>query len=287
MSLFGQVTIIGVGLLGGSLAKICKQQKLAGKVVGFGRSAERLEQAKQLGLLDRGETDLKAAVENADLVVLCSPVATIVPLVRDLLPFLKPGCLITDVGSVKQSLVTKIESFLPDTIHFVGSHPIAGGEKSGFEAASADLFQGAKCIVTPTSKTDASALAKIKELWQKTGMEVIDMDMEEHDFIFGAVSHLPHVIAFTLMNTIGELSSRNYDDITSFSGGGLKDITRIASSNPVMWRDIFVSNKAPMLELIDTFSATLHKVRSLIEQEDGKTLEQTCETANKYRLNLT
>jgi len=286
MSPFRQITIVGVGLLGGSLAKICKQRGLADKIVGFGRSAAKLEQAKRLGIIDTGLTDLRASVAEADLVVLCSPVGMIVPLAREMAAHLQPGCIVTDVGSVKKSLVAAIEPLLPGSIHFVGSHPIAGGEKSGFETATADLFQGAKCIVTPTPKTDAAALAKIKELWEQTGMEVVELDVEEHDFIFGAVSHLPHVIAFVLMNTVGGIATKNYAEITSFSGGGLKDITRIASSNPVMWRDIFLSNKVPMLDLIDKFEKSLREVRSMIEKEDGGSLERTLETANKHRLNL-
>ena len=287
MSLFGQITIIGVGLLGGSLAQACRKHGLADKVVGFGRNHEKLEKAKGLQIIDAYETDLQAAVATADLVVLCPPVNAMTPLVREMASSLRPGCLVTDVGSVKKSVVGEIQALMPESVYFVGSHPIAGGEKSGFEASSPDLFQNEKCIVTPTPKTNPSALKKINELWEKAGMQVITMDVEEHDQIFGAVSHLPHVIAFVLMNTIGGLTTKNHEEITYFSGKGLKDITRIASSDPVMWRDICLSNKKPVLNLIDKFQGTLQQVRNLIEKEDSRLLEQTFETAKKYRLNLT
>jgi prephenate dehydrogenase len=286
MSLFGQITIVGVGLLGGSLAQVSKRHSLADKVVGFGRSQEKLKKAKSLNIIDEYETDLQSAVAGADVVVLCSPVSVMTPLVREMVSFLQPGCLVTDVGSVKKPLVGEIQALMPEGTYFVGSHPIAGGEKTGFEASRPDLFQDEKCIVTPTPKTNPDALKKIAELWEQAGMQVITMDVEEHDLIFGAVSHLPHVIAFVLMNTLGGISTNNHDEITAFCGKGLKDITRIASSDPVMWRDICLSNKKPVLNLIDKFQGTLQQVRNLIENEDSQLLEQTFETAKKYRLNL-
>lgn len=287
MRLFGQITIIGVGLLGGSLAQACKKRRLADKVVGFGRNPAKLEKARALQIIDSYETDLQAAVATADLVVLCPPVSTMAPLAREMAPALRPGCLVTDVGSVKKPLVGEIQALMPDSVYFVGSHPIAGGEKSGFEASTPDLFQDEKCIVTPTPKTNPSALEKIRELWGYAGMRVITMDVEEHDHIFGAVSHLPHVVVSVLMNTIGGISTKNHEEIISFSGNGLKDTTRIASSDPVMWRDICLSNKKQVLNLIDKFQGTLQQVRNLIENEDSQLLEQTFETAKKYRMNLT
>jgi prephenate dehydrogenase len=287
MSLFRQITIVGVGLLGGSLAKAVRQQGLADKIFGFGRNREKLEKAQALNIIDAYATDLESAVAHADLVVLCSPVSVMMPLVREMVSFLQPGCLVTDVGSVKKPLVGEIQSLMPEGVYFVGSHPIAGGEKSGFEASTADLFQDEKCIVTPTPKTNSSALNKTKELWKQVGMHVITMDVEEHALIFGAVSHLPHVIAYVLMNTLGSVSTKNHEEVTAFCGKGLKDITRIALSDPVMWRDICLSNKKPVLNLIDKFQGTLQQVRNLIEKEDGQLLEQTFETAKKYRMNLT
>jgi prephenate dehydrogenase len=286
MKPFQQITIVGVGLLGGSLARVCKKKGLVEKVVGFGRHPERLKKAQELGIIDSYATDLQTAVKHADLVVLCTPVSNLGPIAGEMTPFLKPGCIVTDVGSVKKTVVGDIQSQLPDSVYFVGSHPIAGGEKSGFEASSADLFEQQKCIVTPTPKTNASALARVTELWEQTGMQVINLDVEEHDTIFGAVSHLPHVIAYTLMNTIGDISTKNHAEVISFSGGGLRDITRIAASSPALWRDICLSNKKPVLSLIDKFQTTLQQVRNTLENEDGQLLEQTFQTANKYRSNL-
>lgn len=286
MKPFQQITIVGVGLLGGSLARVCKKKGLAEKIVGFGRHSKRLEKAQEIGIIDSYATDLQAAVKDSDLVVLCTPVGTLGPLAGEMAPFIKPGCIVTDVGSVKKAVVGAIQPQLPDSVYFVGSHPIAGGEKSGFEASTADLFEQQKCIVTPTSKTNASALARVTELWEQTGMQVISLDVEEHDAIFGAVSHLPHVIAYTLMNTIGEISTKNHAEVISFSGGGLRDITRIAASDPVLWRDICLSNKKPVLSLIDKFQATLQHVRNTLENEDSQLLEQMFQTANKYRSNL-
>ena len=286
MKPFEQITIIGVGLLGGSLARVCIKKGLVEKVVGFGRYPEKLKKAQELGIINSCATDLETAVKNADLVVLCTPVSASAPLAREMAPFLQSGCVVTDVGSVKKSVVGDIQSLMPDSVHFVGSHPIAGGEKSGYEASSPDLFEQQKCIVTPTPKTNPSALARVKELWEQTGMQVIAMDVEEHDYIFGAVSHLPHIIAYILMNTIGEISTKNYEEIISFSGKGLKDTTRIASSDPLMWRDICLSNKKSVLSLIDKFQGTLQQVRNTIDKEDRQLLEQTFETAKKYRLNI-
>ncbi|NIQ03622.1 MAG: prephenate dehydrogenase/arogenate dehydrogenase family protein, partial [Nitrospinaceae bacterium] len=231
--------------------------------------------------------DVREAVRDADAIVVCVPVQAIVPLVREMLPAVSSGCLITDVGSVKKPLVREIESCLPPSVRFVGSHPIAGGEQSGVEASDPDLFQGAQCIVTPTAATDAQALQRIVHLWTEVGMEVVEMDADEHDRVFGAVSHLPHVIAFALMNTIGAVKTKNYPDVSTFSGGGLKDITRIASSHPVMWRDICLTNKEPILHLIDQFQETLNRIRTGIDRDDAAGLEKEFETANRYRLNLT
>ncbi len=287
MKLFNQLTIVGVGLLGGSLARAVRKLGLADTLVGCGRNLDNLQEAKSLGLIDAYKQDPAAAVKGSDGVILCSPVGTMQSLVEAMLPSLEAGCLLTDVGSVKSSVVQQIEALLPEHIAFIGSHPIAGGEKSGLHASSAELFQGANCIVTPTGRSKPEALTKTCSLWERLGMRVVTMDVEEHDFIFGAVSHLPHVIAYVLMNTIGGLSTENHGEITSFSGKGLKDITRIAGSDPVMWRDICVANKRPVLHLIDDFQEALLKVRQWIEEEDGGALKESFASANRYRLNLT
>lgn len=286
MKLFQKVTIIGVGLLGASLAKACKGRGLVDEITGYGRNCENLRKAKDLKIIDHYSGDLSEAVSDADLVVLCTPVSTIVPLIQSLVSQVQPGTIITDVGSVKESVVHSADKLMPEGIFFVGSHPIAGGENSGLESSTASLYQDAKCIVTPTEKTDTTALKKISVLWHALGMNVISLSAEEHDFIFGAVSHLPHIVAYALMNTLGGLKTPNNLEVTGFSGAGLRDITRIASSDPVMWRDICLSNRNHSLSLINRFQNKLEEIRNTIERGDGQELEKEFVAANKYRLNV-
>ena len=286
MKLFGKMTIIGVGLLGASLAKACKERDLVEEVAGYGRNRENLEKARALKIIDHCPADLAEAVKDADLIVLCTPVTTIIPLIQNMIARIRPGALITDVGSVKEPIVKEAEKLVPKGVFFVGSHPIAGGENSGLEASTANLYQGAKCIVTPTDKTNNSALEKISALWQAVGMQIINLSAEEHDFVFGAVSHLPHIVVYALMNTLGSLRTQDNREVTAFSGAGLKDITRIASSDPVMWRDICLSNRNHSLDLIDQFQNKLDAIRSTIEKGDGQALKKEFMAANKYRLNV-
>ena len=283
MSLFRKMAVIGVGLLGASLAKACKEQNLVDEISGFGRNRENLEKARTLNIIDHCPSDLAEAVKDADLIVLCTPVSTIVPLIQSIVPEIRPGTLITDVGSVKEPVVREAEKLVPEDIYFIGSHPIAGGENSGLEASTADLYQGARCIVTPTSKTNKNALEKINALWQAVGMSVIELSADEHDFIFGAVSHLPHIVAYALMNTLGDLRTQDNHEVTAFSGAGLKDITRIASSDPVMWRDICLSNRNHSLDLVDRFQSKLGEIRNIIEKGDGQALKNEFIAANNYR----
>jgi len=286
MKLFGKMTIIGIGLLGASLAKACKERGLVGEITGYGRNRENLEKAQALKIIDHCPASLAEAVKDADLIVLCTPVTTIVPLIQSMVAEIRSGTLITDVGSVKEPVVKEAEKVVPEGMFFVGSHPIAGGENSGLEASTANLYEGAKCIVTPTEKTDKKALEKINALWQAVGMQIINLSTEEHDFVFGAVSHLPHIIVYALMNTLGALRTQDDRAVTAFSGAGLKDITRIASSDPVMWRDICLSNRNHSLDLIDRFQNKLDEIRSTIEKGDGQALKEEFMAANKYRLNV-
>ena len=286
MKLFGKMTIIGVGLLGASLAKACKERGLVEEVAGYGRNRENLEKARALKIIDHCPADLAEAVKDADLIVLCTPVTTIIPLIQNMIARIRPGALIPDVVSVKEPIVKEAEKLVPKGVFFVGSHPIAGGENSGLEASTANLYQGAKCIVTPTDKTNNSALEKISALWQAVGMQIINLSAEEHDFVFGAVSHLPHIVVYALMNTLGSLRTQDNREVTAFSGAGLKDITRIASSDPVMWRDICLSNRNHSLDLIDRFQNKLDEIRSTIEKGDGQALKEEFIAANKYRLNV-
>lgn len=283
MNAFKQMTIIGVGLLGASLAKVCRERKLVERIVGFGRNAENLKRAEQQNVIDHGTTVIEDAVAESDLVVLCSPVGTIAERFREMAPHLKAGCIVTDVGSVKAPLVRDIEPMVPDAVHYVPAHPIAGAEQSGLDAATVDLYEGARCIVTPTSKTNPQAVERIHAFWQDVGMRVQVLDAGEHDFVYGAVSHLPHVVAFALINTVGQLKTSDQEDILNLSAGGLRDITRIASSDPVMWRDICLANKTHVLDLIDRFQDALGEIKQRIEQDDAAGLKESFKNANGHR----
>lgn len=287
MKLYEQVTIIGVGLLGASLGKAMRAEGLVDKIIGYGRNQDNLKNAVDLKIIDSGAKDLQGAVENSDLIIICVPVGRMVSLVTEFIPWVKKGCHITDVGSVKGPLVEELENIIDKTAHFIGSHPLAGGEKSGLSASNKDLFNGARCIITPTSKSNSEAMNKISLLWEKIGMNVSTMDAEEHDQALGAVSHLPHVVAYALMNAVGDLKTNDNEKYVSFSAGGLRDTTRIASSDPVMWRDICTHNSKQLLKCIDHFQESLGKIKEYIEKEEGGKLEESFKTANEHRLKLT
>lgn len=286
MAAFERMAVIGVGLLGGSLALAARERKLVNYITGFGRNTETLKRAQDKGVIDDWSADLKTAVKDCDLVVLCSPVGTFMPRLKEMKSALKPGCIVTDVGSVKGDLVSQIENEMPEGTIFVGAHPIAGSEKSGLDAAFAKLFEGARCIVTPTDKTPKDAQDRIVKFWDALGMEVICMDPDEHDRVLGAVSHLPHVVAFALMNAVANVTTKNYDNVLCFSGGGLRDITRIASSDPVMWRDISISNRKQVLTLIDEFQIKLDELKNMIDREEAALLEEAFAAANENRTKL-
>ena len=217
---------------------------------------------------------------------MCAPVGNLAPLAKEMIPWVKEGACITDVGSVKGSVVHEIDRTVQGAAYFVGAHPIAGGEKSGLGASDKDLFKDARCIVTPTEKTNPEALKKIINFWQEIGMTVDKMDADEHDQILGAVSHLPHVIAYALINAIGDMKTIHHQEILSFSGGGLKDATRIAASDPVMWRDICLHNREQVLKSIDDFQDKLNRIREFIVSHEGGSLEGSFKRANEHRLKL-
>jgi prephenate dehydrogenase len=282
---FNKVTIIGVGLIGGSLAKVMRTQRIAGEIHGAGRSRETLERAIKLGVIDHMGQSSSNAVEHADLVVLATPVGTFETIVREIAHHLKKGSVLTDVGSVKGDLVRTIEGLLPAGVHYVPSHPIAGREKHGVEAATDTLFQGAKCIITPTERTDVGALDAIRELWTAAGMNVVTMGPEQHDHIFAAVSHLPHAAAYAMVGTVAEFSA-GAENYMAFSGAGFRDFTRIAASSPEMWRDICLLNGKNILEMIEHYQFALNKIRKAIKHSDGARLERIFSEASDLRKGL-
>ena len=285
---FRQVAIVGVGLIGGSLGLVLKREHLADSVVGIGRRIENLQAAVKLGAINRYVSDPHEGIRDADLVVLATPVESYERHLKHWGTSVKSSAIVTDVGSVKGTLVEEVERLLPEGARFVGAHPIAGKEKSGVSAGSADLFRGARCILTPTQRTDSQALQMIRELWEAAGSIVISMDPFLHDRVLGAVSHLPHVLAFSLINALAEIRERTIPelDLLGYSGGGLRDTTRIAASSPEMWRDIFIRNRDNLLVMVEVYERQLQQLKQLIRAGDGPGIEKELERARQVREQL-
>lgn len=282
---FKKVAIIGVGLIGGSLAQVLRRDGLATEIIGIGRGLPNLEAAKRLGIVDSFTRDIGEGVKDADLVVVAVPVLKIAETIRQAAPYLKPGCIVTDVGSVKGDVIREVEPLIPEGVQFVPGHPIAGTEHSGAEAAFPTLYVGRKCILTPTDRTDKAALEKVRLIWEATGAKVVVMDQATHDMILAAVSHLPHVIAYTLVNTVGDMEDAGIDAL-GYSAGGFRDFTRIASSSPEMWSDICAMNKEQILNTIGSFTKRLERLRALIESQDLTGLKKEFERAKTLRDSL-
>ena len=268
-----RLAVIGVGLIGGSLALALKKAGAVGEVVGCGRGKPNLETAVALGVIDRYSRDPAEAVRGADVVFLATPVRSLARVTQSLLPGLKAGAILTDGGSVKGEVIRTIEPLLPDTVHFVPGHPIAGTEQSGAEAAFATLYRGKRCILTPTEKTDAAALDLVERMWTLAGSEVVRMPQEKHDRVLAAISHLPHMVAYSLVNAVG--SYDHYEEnILEYSAGGFRDFTRIASSDPTMWRDIALSNRDALLEMMEHFEKFFAELKKDVrEGKDEKLFE--------------
>jgi prephenate dehydrogenase len=272
MPLSKKMAIVGVGLIGGSLARILREKGEVCEIVGIGRTEKNLQRAVELGVIDSYHQDPCEGVRGADLVFLSTPVCSISSVVARITGSLLPGCIVTDGGSVKESVVAGCESLMPPGTHFVGGHPIAGTEKSGVDASFPTLFQGKRCIVTPTPLTDPHALQKVIRMWEIAGSEVIRMDACKHDRVVAAISHLPHMVAYSLVNAV-EGYNRFDESILKYSAGGFRDFTRIASSDPAMWRDIAVMNRSALLEMMDFFSGYFARLRVMVEERDSAGLE--------------
>ncbi len=247
-----KLAVVGVGLIGGSLALALKEAGAVGHVVGIGRGLPNLEAALKLGLVDSFTQDLTEGVKDADVVFLATPVQALGPVAEQAMPHLKPGAIITDGGSVKQAVIDAIEPYLRDDVHFVPGHPIAGTENSGAEAAFATLYRDRRCILTPTARTNPEALDKMQQMWELVGSQVVVMDVDKHDRVLAAISHLPHMVAYALVNAVGAYD-RYDENILEYSAGGFRDFTRIASSDPTMWRDIALTNREALVEMMQQF----------------------------------
>jgi len=277
-----QLTIIGVGLIGGSLARALKRAGAVGEVVGAGRDAEHLQRALALGVIDRAEANLAAAVQGADVVVVATPVGAAEDVFRAIAPALPTDALLTDVGSTKDSVVAAARAAFGELPkNFVPGHPIAGTEKSGVEASFAELFDGRRVILTPTENSDPAAVAGVREMWQQAGAEVVETSVAHHDEVLAATSHLPHLLAFSLVDTLAKLDDKQ--EIFEYAAGGFRDFTRIASSDPQMWHDICVHNEPALLKMLERFEADLDKLRQAIADNDSDYLLQVFTRAKAAR----
>lgn len=280
--IINRLAIIGVGLIGGSLARALREAGAVGSVVGIGRSRANLEDALSLGICDEITQDALEGVRGADMVFISVPVCAIPSVVAEIAPALAPGCIVTDGGSVKTAIVRECEALMPAGCHFVGGHPIAGTEHSGASASFATLYRGKRCILTPTGRTDQAALATVDRVWRITGAEVCIMEPGHHDRIFAEISHLPHAVAYALVHAVGTADVEG-ENVLSYTAGGFRDFTRIASSDPVMWRDISLMNRDALLASIDGFSASLAELRRRIDGGDEAGLTEFFTTAKKFR----
>ncbi|MBI4689195.1 MAG: prephenate dehydrogenase/arogenate dehydrogenase family protein [Nitrospirae bacterium] len=279
---FNRVTILGVGLIGASFALALKKRGICKEIVGYGRREENLKRAMNIKIIDTFELEAAAACRGSDLILFSMPVGSFIETAKTVRGSLKEGAIVTDVGSVKGKLVRDMEDLMTEGVNFVGGHPIAGSDRSGIDTASSDLFSGAKCILTPTEKTDGTALKVITELWDTLGATTIILDPDEHDKIYAAVSHLPHIIAYAIMNTVADVNA----SYLKFAGQGFKDTTRIASSSPELWRDICLMNKENLIELIELLKKNLDNLSAHLQRSDFDALEREFERARTFKKNV-
>lgn len=279
MKLFNRVTIIGLGLIGGSLGLAIKEQRLAEEVIGVSRRRSTVRKALSMGVVDKAFLDPKKAVKGSCLVILCVPVFKIIDIVAEISSFLDKGSIITDTGSTKKEIVKSVESFLPQGVDFIGSHPIAGSEKSGVIYSDKDLFKGAHCIVTRTPRTKRAALDKVRRLWRRLGMKIEVMSPEMHDTLTSRLSHLPHAAGVALSNACAGQDLH-------LAAGGFRDTTRIASSNPELWKDIFLTNRKNVIRDIALLKKELIKIELVLQKNNSSELLKLLKKAKVIRDSL-
>jgi len=271
-TLYNRLALIGVGLIGSSIARAAKLQNAVGSIVATARSPETRRRIAELGLADQVVETNAEAVEGADLVIVCIPVGACGAVAAEIGPHLAPGATVSDVGSAKGSVVRDMRPHLPAHVHFVPAHPVAGTEYSGPDAGFAELFVNRWCILTPPDGTDAAATDKLAQFWTLLGANVEAMTPEHHDLVLAVTSHLPHLIAYTIVGTADELQNVTRSEVLKFSAGGFRDFTRIAASDPTMWRDVFLANKDAVLEMLGRFNEDISALTRAIRNGDGATL---------------
>ena len=281
--MFKKVCIIGCGLIGSSIARAIRKQNLSTKIVSSNRSDSVNKKVIELKIVDDSNSDTKKMAEGSDLIIIATPLSSYEDVILKIKDSLKDGSILTDVGSVKENVISLIEKNVPKNVSWISSHPIAGTEESGPEAGFSELFENRWCILTPSKKANDKDIKLLETFWKKMGSKVDIMDAKQHDYILSITSHIPHLIAYNIVNTTLNVQAKKESDVVKYSAGGLRDFTRIAASNPIMWRDVFIQNKKNTSNMIDNFIANLEDLKKAIENEDGKKLEEIFTKTKKIR----
>ncbi len=285
--LFDRLTLIGIGLIGSSVARIARERgDIAREVVACARTESTLRRVQELDIADRVELDPARAVEGADCVMLCAPVGAFADLAVRIAPHLQAGAILTDVGSTKQSVIRDIGPLVPAGVHFVPAHPLAGTEYSGPDSGFITLFQGRYTLIVPPPGTDEDAIETISELWRRCGSEVEQVEPSHHDKVLAIVSHLPHLLAFTICGTADDLADESRSEVLRFAASGFRDFTRIAASDPVMWRDIFLNNREALLEMLARFLEDAQAMARAVRWGDADYIEDMVQRGRKIRRSL-
>ena len=284
--MFKKICIIGCGLIGSSLARAIKKNNLAEQLVSSNRSDAINKKVIELRLVDDSSADTKKMVRDSDLIVIATPLSSYKDVILKIRDSFKNGAILTDVGSVKEHVISLVEKNIPENISWIPSHPIAGTEESGPEAGFSELFKNRWCVLTPTKKSKVKDTKLLQNFWEKVGSKVDIMEAKQHDYILSITSHIPHLIAYNIVNTSLNIQDEKESTIVKYSAGGLRDFTRIAASNPIMWRDVFIQNKRNTSKMIDKFIENLEDLKKAIESEDGKKLEQIFIKTKKIRKDI-
>ncbi|MGY8997211.1 MAG: prephenate/arogenate dehydrogenase family protein [Alphaproteobacteria bacterium] len=284
--LFETVAFIGIGLIGSSLARVIRRDGLANRIVACARSDATLDKVMELGLADHVTKDLQEAASGADLIVLCTPIGTCGAIAEAIAPVLKPGQIVTDVGSVKQAVITAVLPHMPEGVAFVPGHPVAGTENSGPESGFDTLFEDRRFIMTPPDGSDEEAVERVAELWRRAGSTVDRMSAEHHDWVLALTSHLPTLIAFNIVGTVDDLESSTKQEVIKYSASGFRDMTRLAAQDPDMWRDVFLNNREAMLEMLQRFSEDLSRLQRAIRWGEAEALEDLIRRSRDIRRNV-
>ena len=281
--MFDKVAFIGMGLIGSSLARVMRRDGLAGEIAAAARRTETLDKIMELGLADHVSTDPGDMVHDADLIMICTPLGAYGQVAATIAPSLKQGAIVSDVGSAKACVAREVGPHMPAGVHLVPGHPVAGTEHSGPESGFAELFDGRWCVLTPEAGTDRGAVDRVRALWEAAGMFVTEMKTDHHDQVLAITSHLPHVIAYAIVDTANQLGNDLKDEIFQFSASGFRDFTRIAASDPVMWRDIFLENREAVLDVLSRFDEDLTHLKRAIRKGDGDELERVFTRTREIR----